>query len=125
MAQFRIPNRQIVPKPDFDIDVSSKRVLNAFQTPHQSIEMNCAAREAFVGYQTLLKVRANAAANANSDDLSTHMSIAPWHLGILAALMLVFDIFVGTEEHHGHGTPVARKPRQHFAREFGGSVFKI
>lgn len=33
-----------------------------------------------------------------SDDLATRLSIAPWHLGILSALMRLFDVFVHTQD---------------------------
>ena len=32
-----------------------------------------------------------------SESLATRMSIAPWHLGILSALMRIFDTFLGIE----------------------------
>ena len=36
-----------------------------------------------------------------SNDLATRLSIGPWHLGVLSALMRLFDLFVHTADPFG------------------------
>ncbi|CAJ1341393.1 unnamed protein product [Effrenium voratum] len=97
-AQMRIPNRLVVDSEGFCVAECARRVAERFRDPHQTLEMDNQARACFLGYQTLLNVRANAAAQVGSDKLATRMSIGPWHLGMLAALMALFDVFVGACE---------------------------
>ncbi|CAE7325880.1 unnamed protein product [Symbiodinium necroappetens] len=101
-AQFRVPNRDIEDHAELSVRAGAVRVVERFTAPHEVLAFDQSGRGAFLAYQTLLSVRANAAAQVGSDALATRMSIAPWHLGILSALMYVFDVFVGS-----CGAPVA------------------
>lgn len=42
--------------------------------------------------------RASCFLQVESNDLATRLSIAPWHFGILSALMRLFDMFVHPED---------------------------
>lgn len=44
-----------------------------------------------------------------SHDLAMGLSIGPWHLGILSALMRLFDLFVHTEDPFGEDKVLALK----------------
>lgn len=61
-ALVRIPSRQIVEK--WSVRECTQRVLEQFQEPHQKLQFDAPGRAAFLGYQTLLNVKANAAAQA-------------------------------------------------------------
>ena len=63
-AQFRVPNRDIEDHPGLSVDVCARRVVAKFVRPHQTLELDSGARGAFLAYQTLLSIRANAAAKA-------------------------------------------------------------
>ena len=60
VALMRIPSRQIVEK--WSVRECTQRVLESFDEPHQKLQFDDAARGAFLAYQTLLNVKANAAA---------------------------------------------------------------
>ena len=63
-AQFRVPNRDIEDHPGLSVDVCARRVVAKFVRPHQTLELDSGTRGAFLAYQTLLSIRANAAAKA-------------------------------------------------------------
>eukprot|EP00971_Amphidinium_carterae_P328832 6460908-Amphidinium_carterae.1 len=92
--QFRLPNRDIVEDPSLSVRLCAQRVLAAFEKPHQLLRMDARARANFLAQQAHYNIRANAAAQVHNDELATRNSMAPWHLGVLAALMHLFDIFV-------------------------------
>lgn len=58
-----------------------------------------------------------------SHDLATRLSIGPWHLGILSALMRLFDLFVHTEDRFGEDKVLALKSVECFQAAFTSNSF--
>ena len=64
VAHFRVPSRDIMEKPEFSLQTCAEHVANACAKPHSILEMTEDVRGVFLGYQTLLNVKSNAAAQA-------------------------------------------------------------
>ena len=64
LAQFRVPNRNVASNVAWSLAACAQRVASTFETAHTILEFTDTARASFLGYQTLLNVRANAAAKA-------------------------------------------------------------
>ena len=64
LLRFRVPNRTVESNDDFALKACALRVASRFAAPHAVIEFTDEGKAAFLGYQTLLNVRANAAVKA-------------------------------------------------------------
>ena len=64
VAHFRVPNRDILDNPQLSLQTCAERVTSRFSTPHTILELTEDAQATFLGYQTLLNVKSNAAAQA-------------------------------------------------------------
>ena len=64
LLRFRVPNRTVEANDDFALKACALRVASRFAAPHAVIEFTAAGKAAFLGYQTLLNVRSNAAVKA-------------------------------------------------------------
>ena len=64
VAHFRVPNRDILDNPQLSLQTCAESVTSRFSTPHTILELTEDARATFLGYQTLLNVKSNAAAQA-------------------------------------------------------------
>lgn len=64
VAQFRVPNRNVASNVAWSLAACAQRVASTFETAHTVLEFTDSARASFLEYQTLLTVRANAAAKA-------------------------------------------------------------
>lgn len=62
--QFRVPNRTVEANDDFALPTCARRVACRFKDPHAVLEFTNEGKAAFLGYQTLLNVRSNAAVKA-------------------------------------------------------------
>lgn len=64
LLRFRVPNRTVEANDDFALTACALRVASRFAAPHAVIEFTDEGKAAFLGYQTLLNVRSNAAVKA-------------------------------------------------------------
>lgn len=64
VLQFRVPNRTVEANADFELQTCARRVASKFERPHSVLEFTDDAKATYLGYQTLLNVRANSAVKA-------------------------------------------------------------
>lgn len=93
-VQFRIGNRDI-PIPSGDVESLAARVVTTFETPNQCIRMSADARSLFAGFQACCNSEAALQTNDLDDHRAARNGLAPWHIGMLAAANLIFEIAIG------------------------------
>ncbi|CAE7523944.1 unnamed protein product [Symbiodinium natans] len=84
--EFAVANRNI-PVPD--IESMAHRVLHYFADTHAVVEFAEEAQELFVAYAACFSAEV---LRDNDDDSAARKGTAAWHLGVLAAAQLVWDI---------------------------------
>eukprot|EP00969_Alexandrium_andersonii_P114775 5075283-Alexandrium_andersonii.AAC.1 len=95
VAEFRVADRNIRVPPSMDVAECTRRLLDAFATPHMTMRPSPEARSAFLAAQTFYNVHAGAAVDVGNVGAAARWGTAPWHLGVLSATMLAWDIFIG------------------------------
>lgn len=65
VAYLRVPNRDVLDDPSRSLQICAARVANRFAESHQTLDMSEEAKAAYLGFQTLLNVQANAAVKAS------------------------------------------------------------
>ena len=71
------------------------RVTEYFSEPHLLLELNDQGRDLHMSYQGGLNVESHLYREAGDIQGGARMGAAPWQCGVLAGLLLVFDIFWG------------------------------
>ena len=97
-AEWRISSRNFPTPEHHDLQSSSQRVMNYFDTPHRCIELTTAARSTFESYMGAYNVKGHMLREAGDVHGGARLGAAPWQLGMLAAALCVFDIFTGRYE---------------------------
>lgn len=64
VAYLRVPNRDVIENPSLSLQACADRVTDRFVQPHIVLELSTDAKATFMGYQTLLNVKSNAAVQA-------------------------------------------------------------
>lgn len=75
------------------VDAMANRVLDSFEEAHKTIDMTPEARSLFLAYQASWNVQA--ALRREHEQGAGRLGAAAWHLGILAAASLVFEVATG------------------------------
>ena len=91
-AHFRVGNRDLPIPEGEDVKSMAARVVAAFEEPHQCISMSPDARSVFAGLQACANTSAAMHRSDQQDHVAARNGLAPWHIGILAASNLIFEI---------------------------------
>lgn len=92
-----------------DIRSLAERVVVVFEEPHRRITMSKEARGVFAGLQACANTSAALLRNEQEDHLAARNGTMPWHVGMLAASNLIWEIACGQrspnmplelQEHH-------------------------
>lgn len=75
------------------VDAMANRVLDYFEEAHKTIDTTPEARSLFLAYQASWNVQA--AVRREHEQGAGRLGTAAWHLGILAAASLVFEVATG------------------------------
>ena len=94
-AEWRVANRNFPIPEGFALGPAVARVATYFQTPHMTLEFDDEARALHLSYQGGLNVQSHVAREKGDTQAAARLGAAPWHVGVLAALLLVYEIFCG------------------------------
>lgn len=94
-AEWQAANRNFtVPEECFMITAVA-RLTAYFSEPHQVITLTAEAESWHLSYQGAMSVQSHVVRDSGDAQAGARFGAAPWQVGILAALLLVFEIFVG------------------------------
>lgn len=93
--EWRIANRDFPAPPEHDLKDAVLRVCSYFDKPHMELEFEDAALRVHQSYQGAYNVQAHQLREGGDVQGGARLGVAPWLLGILAALLMIFDIFSG------------------------------
>ena len=108
-AHFRVGNRDLPIPAGQDIRSLAERVTAVFEEPHRRITMSKEGRGVFAGVQACANTSAALLRNEQEDHLAARKGTMPWHVGMLAAANLIWEIACGhrspdmpleVQEHH-------------------------
>ena len=94
-AEWRVANRSFEVPEQFHLGPAARRVAAYFDKPHIELELDEAAQRLHTSYQGGLNVESHLCREAGDVQGGARLGAAPWQCGVLAGLLLVFDIFAG------------------------------
>ncbi|CAJ1333125.1 unnamed protein product [Effrenium voratum] len=94
LPEFRLPNRDIPMPENLDIATLAKRVINCFEQPNRVLEMTPDAQAVFSGFQASFNVQ-QSLQRSRDNAAAGRLGTAPWHLAVLSASKLVWDVAMG------------------------------
>lgn len=117
-AEWRVANRAFAVPEKFGLPAAVRRVMQYFEDPHQVLELEEDARDLHMSYQGGLNVESHLFREAGDIHGGARMGTAPWQCGVLAALLLVFDIFCGRFDEHALRRKGIKVTKEHLERSF-------
>ena len=96
VPEWRISNRSFPPPETHSIKDAVDRVNDYYLQAHRDIPFSVEALKLHQSYQGAFNVACFSHRAGGDVQAGARFGAAPWMLGILAALLLVFDIFTGT-----------------------------
>lgn len=94
-AQWRVANRSFAIPAECSLTAAVSRVTAYFDQPHQVIALTPEAESWHMSYQGGMNAQAHLSRESGDVQGGARFGAAPWQVGVLAALLLVFEIFVG------------------------------
>jgi hypothetical protein len=96
VPQWCLPQRDVKIPEQFDIHAKVPGfVKTCNQTPHRLVTMDAAAKGAFLSYQTFYNILVKQARDDFDADSGAENGIGPWKVGMIATLLLLWDILWG------------------------------
>ena len=92
--QIRIANRSFSIPEAHDIAGATRKVLGRFDKPNRKLTRHAHAADKAKSLETLFNVKAAIACDNGREVESARWGVASWHLGLLAGLLLPFDVAV-------------------------------
>ena len=117
-AEWRVANRAFEIPGKFRIPAAVRRVVQYFEDPHQVLELEEDARDLHMSYQGGLNVESHLYRESGDIQGGARMGTAPWQCGVLAALLLVFDIFWGRYDEAALKRKGLKVTKEHLERSF-------
>ena len=77
------------------IHTAVARLTGYFSEPRQVITLTAEAESWHLSYQGAMNVQSHVVRESGDVQAGARFGAAPWQVGVLAALLLVFEIFVG------------------------------
>ena len=94
-AEFRVANRNIPIPESGTLEALASRVLEYFEEPNMKIPMTDAARNLYNGFLACFNAQVALARSTGQMSKAARLGTGPWHLAILSASKLVFEIAEG------------------------------
>ena len=94
-AEWRVANRSFPVVEAYALEPAVKRVTDYFSTPHMTIGLTEEATKWHQSFQGGLNVQSHVARERGDTTHGARLGAAPWQTGVIAALLLVYEIFVG------------------------------
>ena len=92
MPEFAVANRNNIPVPD--IRSMAEKCLAYFTQPHQVLDFTEEGRKHFMAYAACFSSEQSVLRNQD-DPGAPRKGTAPWHLAVLSAAQLIFDLALG------------------------------
>jgi len=94
-TQWRLANRDFQVPPEHELQPAVDRVVDYFSEPNLLIDWTEDARSLYLAYQAACNIRSHQAREESDTSAGARHGIAPWLLGDLAAILLIWDLFIG------------------------------
>eukprot|EP00435_Cladocopium_sp_Y103_P009541 s3136_g2.t1 len=92
-CEFAVGNRDAIVPPD--LCGMARRVLCYFATPNMTVEFTPAAKNLFLAFSTCFTAKAGMLRDAGEDACAPRAATGAWHLAILAAANMIFELAIG------------------------------
>ena len=94
------------------------RLTAYFPEPHQVITLTAEAESWHLSYQGAMNVQSHVVRDSGDVQAGARFGAAPWQVGVLAALLLVFEIFVGAYSVEALQAKALQVTSQHLQRAY-------
>ena len=94
------------------------RLTAYFSGPHQVITLTAEAESWHLSYQGAMNVQSHVVREPGDVQAGARFGAAPWQVGVLAALLLVFEIFVGAHSVEALQAKALQVTSQHLQRAY-------
>ena len=95
VTEWRVANRSFALPPKHSLEKCTLRVLSYFAKPHTSIDPDEDALAMHQSFQGAYNVLGGVCREDGDVTGGARLGAAPWHLGMLATVLCIFDIFCG------------------------------
>ena len=95
LPEWRVANRSFPVPNSFSLESAVRRVTSYFSNPQETLEFTPEATQWHMSFQGGLNVRSHLSREQGDTAGGARLGAAPWQVGILAALLLVYGIFCG------------------------------
>ncbi|CAE7777107.1 unnamed protein product [Symbiodinium microadriaticum] len=117
-AEWRVANRSFPIPEGFTLGPAVARVTTYFHEPHMTLEFDDEARAFHLSYQGGLNVQSHVSREKGDTQTAARLGAAPWHIGVLAALLLVYEIFCGVHGNEALEGRSLKVTKDHLQRAF-------
>ena len=117
-AEWRVANRSFPIPEGFTLGPAVARVTTYFHEPHMTLEFDDEARAFHLSYQGGLNVQSHVSREKGDTQTAARLGAAPWHIGVLAALLLVYEIFCGVHRNEALEGRSLKVTKDHLQRAF-------
>ena len=100
------------------IHTAVARLTAYFSEPHQVITLTAEAESWHLSYQGAMNVQSHVVREPGDVQAGARFGAAPWQVGVLAALLLVFEIFVGAHSVEALQAKALQVTSQHLQRAY-------
>ena len=100
------------------IHTAVARLTAYFSGPHQVITLTAEAESWHLSYQGAMNVQSHVVREPGDVQAGARFGAAPWQVGVLAALLLVFEIFVGAHSVEALQAKALQVTSQHLQRAY-------
>ena len=97
VAEFRIGFRAFPLPAEHDVGAACRRVFKVFAVPHVRLQPTEGAQQLMKAVETTCNIKAGVAAQTGDYMAAARWGAGPWKVGVLAGLLLAFDVFVGQD----------------------------
>ena len=117
-AEWRASNRNFAIPEECSIHTAVARLTAYFSGPHQVITLTAEAESWHLSYQGAMNVQSHVVRESGDVQAGARFGAAPWQVGVLAALLLVFEIFVGAHSVEALQAKALQVTSQHLQRAY-------
>jgi hypothetical protein len=115
-AEWGAANRNFAIPEECSIHTAVARLTAYFSEPHQVITLTAEAESWHLSYQGAMNVQSHVV--RGDVQAGARFGAAPWQVGVLAALLLVFEIFVGAYSVEALQAKALQVTSQHLQRAY-------
>ena len=110
--EWRISNRSFTPDEKYNLKDAVNRLNDYFKDSHKEIAFTADAVKLHESYMGGFNVQCHRQRATGDVQTAARLGVGPWLLGMVASLLLVFEIFVGEYEHMPPDTDEQKQLRE-------------